>query len=173
MLPVVTIEKSPTKSFLTQITEQIDLKLLKNPAFTLFVISNFLTSLGFNVIYNYADDLANDSKVVKDYRTYIVMSIGLSNILGRLIIGYLGDRKWVRQCCAMKTLYSDKIHFYLVGESCPLIHCNIDCLRRCYHSSAVMRILCNSSYRLCILFRLLFWRICCFDTHCSCRHSRY
>ena len=103
MLPVVIIEKSPTKSFMTQIIEQIDLKLLRNPAFTLFVISNFLTSLGFNVIYNYADDLANDSKVIKDYRTYIVMSIGLSNILGRFSIGYLGDRKWVRRCCAMKT----------------------------------------------------------------------
>jgi predicted MFS family arabinose efflux permease len=97
MLPVVTIEKSPSKSFFEQIIEQIDLKLLKNAAFTLFVVSNFLTSLGFNVIYNFADDLANDSKVIKDKRTYIVMSIGVSNIFGRLIIGYLGDRKWVRK----------------------------------------------------------------------------
>ena len=96
MLPVVTVEKLPTKSFFAQIIEQIDLKLLKNGAFTLFVVSNFLASLGFNVIYNYADDLANDSNVVKDYRSYIVMSIGLSNILGRFSIGYLGDQKWVR-----------------------------------------------------------------------------
>jgi MFS family permease len=102
MLPIVTIEKSPTKSFVGQIIEQIDLKLLKNAAFTLFAISNFLTSLGFNVVYNYADDLANDSKVIKDQRTYIVMSIGLSNILGRVIIGYLADRKWVRKCFTMK-----------------------------------------------------------------------
>ncbi|CAF0873305.1 unnamed protein product [Rotaria sordida] len=93
MLPVVTIEKLPTKSFFNQIIEQIDLNLLKNAAFTLFAISNFLASLGFNVVYNYADDLANDSKVIKDQRTYIVMSIGLSNIFGRFIIGYLGDQK--------------------------------------------------------------------------------
>ncbi|CAF2743793.1 unnamed protein product [Rotaria sp. Silwood2] len=97
ILPDVTIEKSPVKSFLNQIIEQIDIKLLKNAAFTLFAISNFLTSLGFNAVYNYADDLANDSKVIKDQRTYIVMAIGLSNIFGRLIIGYLGDRKWVNR----------------------------------------------------------------------------
>ncbi|CAF4676918.1 unnamed protein product [Rotaria sp. Silwood1] len=94
---VVTIEKSPKKSFFHQIIEQIDLNLLKNLAFTLFVVSNFLASLGFNVIYNYADDLANDSNVQKDDRSYIVMSIGLSNIFGRIIIGYLGDRKSVNR----------------------------------------------------------------------------
>ncbi|CAF5147714.1 unnamed protein product, partial [Rotaria sp. Silwood1] len=54
-------------------------------------------SLGFNVVYNYADDLANDSNVQKDDRTYIVMSIGLSNIFGRIIIGYFGDRKSVNR----------------------------------------------------------------------------
>ncbi|CAF1034801.1 unnamed protein product [Adineta steineri] len=53
------------------------------------------TTEGFNVVYNFADDLANDAKVIKDQRTYIVMSIGLSNIFGRLIIGSLGDLKWV------------------------------------------------------------------------------
>ncbi|CAF3917177.1 unnamed protein product [Rotaria sordida] len=97
MLPVITIEKSRSKSFFHQRIEQIDLNLLKNSAFTLFTISNFLTSLGFNVVYNFADDLANDSNVIKDQRSYIVMSIGLSNIFGRLIIGYFGDRKCVNR----------------------------------------------------------------------------
>ncbi|CAF1633161.1 unnamed protein product, partial [Adineta ricciae] len=46
------------KSFLGQIAEQIDLNLLKDAAFALFAISNFLTSLGFNVPYNFANDLA-------------------------------------------------------------------------------------------------------------------
>ncbi|UJR17515.1 hypothetical protein I4U23_004410 [Adineta vaga] len=90
-------ESKAPKSFIDQVTEQIDLRLLKNAAFTLFTISNFLASLGFNVIYNYADDLANDAKVIKEHRTYIVMSIGVSNILGRFIIGYLGDRKWINR----------------------------------------------------------------------------
>ncbi|CAF3050872.1 unnamed protein product [Rotaria sp. Silwood2] len=93
----VIIEKSPRKSFFNQIIEQIDLNLLKNPAFTLFTISNFLKNLGFNAIYNYSDDLANDSNVIKDQRIYIVMSIGLSSILGRFIFGYIGDRKSVNR----------------------------------------------------------------------------
>ncbi|CAF4197678.1 unnamed protein product, partial [Adineta steineri] len=63
------------------VTSENNVANVKNTAFTLFSVSNFLASLGFNVIYNFADDLANDSKVIKEHRTYIVMSIGLSNIL--------------------------------------------------------------------------------------------
>ncbi len=172
MLPAVTIQKSPTKSFFGQLIEQIDLKLLKNAAFTLFAISNFLTSLGFNVVYNYADDLANDSKVIKDQRSYIVMSIGLSNILGRLIIGYLGDKKRVRKCFTMKISICQN-RFHLVGKSPSLIHSNIDYFRCCYYGSSVMWLFCYSSYRLCILFWLLFRRICCFNSYCSCRYCRH
>ncbi|CAF3700446.1 unnamed protein product [Rotaria sordida] len=91
------IVKSSNKSFFRQIIEQIDLSLLKNPAFTLFVISNFFTSLGFNVIYNFADDLAKDGNVAIHHRSYIVMSIGISNIFGRIIIGFFGDRKCVNR----------------------------------------------------------------------------
>ncbi|CAF1062959.1 unnamed protein product [Rotaria sordida] len=91
------IEKSSNKSFFRQIIEQIDLSLLKNPVFTLFVISNFFTSLGFNVIYNFADDLANDANVAIHHRSYIVMSIGLSSIFGRIIIGFFGDQKYVNR----------------------------------------------------------------------------
>ncbi|CAF0822943.1 unnamed protein product [Adineta steineri] len=72
--------------------EAVDLKILHLHC---LLYQNFSPSLGFNVIYNFADDLANDSKVIKGHRAYIVMSISLSNILGRVIIGYLGDRKWI------------------------------------------------------------------------------
>ncbi|CAF1078048.1 unnamed protein product [Rotaria sp. Silwood1] len=97
MLPDITSEKSSTKSFLDQLIEQIDLNLLKISHLHYLLYRVFLTSLGFNAVYNFAGDLANDSKVIKDQRTYIVMSIGLSNIFGRLIIGYLGDQKWVKK----------------------------------------------------------------------------
>jgi len=109
MLPIVAIQKSPTKSFFQQITEQIDLQLFKDAALTLFIISSVLASLGFNVVYNFADDLANDSKVIKDHRTYIIMSIGLSNIFGRAIIGYLGGLDAVRKCFAIKTFFLSKL----------------------------------------------------------------
>ena len=83
------------KSFLVQVAEQIDLKLLKDAAFALFAISNFLTSLGFNVPYNFANDLATDANVPDDQRNWIIMTIGIANCFGRVVIGFLGDRSWV------------------------------------------------------------------------------
>ncbi|CAF2044640.1 unnamed protein product [Rotaria magnacalcarata] len=97
MFVVATIEKFPSKSFLHQIVEQIDLNLLKNAAFALFTLSNFLASLGFNVVYNFAEDLANDANVIKDKRSLILVLLGVSNILGRFIFGFLGDRKSVNR----------------------------------------------------------------------------
>lgn len=90
------IKKVPKKSFFAQIAEQIDLKLLKDTAFALFAVSNFLTSLGFNVPYNFANDLATDAKVVEHRRNWIIMSIGISNCFGRVILGLLADQKWVK-----------------------------------------------------------------------------
>ncbi|CAF5070893.1 unnamed protein product, partial [Rotaria sp. Silwood1] len=88
--------------FFARIAEQIDLSLLKDAAFALFAISNFLTSLGFNVPYNFANDLAADAKVIEHQRHWIIMSIGIANCFGRVIIGYLADRSWVNRL----TLYN-------------------------------------------------------------------
>ncbi|CAF4859330.1 unnamed protein product [Rotaria sp. Silwood1] len=97
-----TIEKAVKKAFLAKIAEQIDLSLLKDAAFALFAVSNFLTSLGFNVPYNFANDLAADAKVIEHQRHWIIMSIGIANCFGRVIIGYLADRSWVNRL----TLYN-------------------------------------------------------------------
>ena len=96
---------APNKSFFAQIAEQIDLKLLKDPAFALFAVSNFLTSLGFNVPYNFANDLAADAGVIESRRHWIIMSIGIANCFGRVIIGFLADRPWVKLKKERKSLY--------------------------------------------------------------------
>jgi len=83
------------QSFIHKLGKQINLKLLKNVHFRLFLISNFLTSLGFNVPYNFANDLAMDANVNEARRHWIIMSMGISNCFGRVIFGILGDRKWV------------------------------------------------------------------------------
>ncbi|CAF5065369.1 unnamed protein product, partial [Rotaria sp. Silwood1] len=92
-----TIKKAAKKIFLTKIAEQIDLNLLKDAAFALFVTSNVLTNLGFYVLYNFAHDLAADAKVIEHKRHWIIMSIGIGNCFGRVIIGYLADRSWVNR----------------------------------------------------------------------------
>lgn len=109
MFTVATIEKLPSKSFLYQIAEQIDLNLLRNAAFALFTLSNFLASLGFNVVYNFAEDLANDAKVIKDQRSYILVLLGVSNILGRFTFGFLGDRKSVRNVLSFASINATKL----------------------------------------------------------------
>ncbi|CAM4782947.1 unnamed protein product [Rotaria magnacalcarata] len=95
-------EGKTKKTFFEKIVEQIDLNLLKDLSFALFAISNFLTSLGFNVPYNFANDLATDANVIVHKRHWIIMSIGISNCFGRVIIGFLADRSWINRL----TLYN-------------------------------------------------------------------
>ncbi|CAF1004952.1 unnamed protein product [Rotaria sordida] len=89
-------------SIIGSLIEQINLNLLRNPSFTLFTISNFLSSLGFFVPYNFAHDLAKDSHVEETDRKFVIMAIGLSTCFGHVIIGYLADLKWVNRL----TLYN-------------------------------------------------------------------
>lgn len=84
-----------TKSIIDSIFEEINFNLLKNLPFSLFVLSNFLSSLGFFVPYNFAHDLAKDSNVIESSRKYVIMTIGLTHCFGHIIIGYLADRKSV------------------------------------------------------------------------------
>lgn len=83
------------KSFFSKLKHEIGVKFLLKPAFLLFTFSNFMTSLGFNVPYNFAHDLAKDAHVIEEYREYVIMSIGISNGVGRIIIGCLGREKKV------------------------------------------------------------------------------
>lgn len=91
----VDVENIRVKGFIGELKSEVGIRFLADGAFLLFTISNFLTSLGFNVPYNFAHDLAKDAQVVEDHREYVIMSIGLSNAIGRIIIGFLGDREKV------------------------------------------------------------------------------
>ncbi|CAF4099066.1 unnamed protein product [Adineta steineri] len=85
------------KSIIRQLLAQINLKLLKNNAFALFTVSNFLSSLGFFVPYNFAHDLAKDANVIESQRKFVLMAIGFSTCIGHIIIGYLADQKWMNR----------------------------------------------------------------------------
>ncbi|CAF1550857.1 unnamed protein product, partial [Rotaria sordida] len=97
-----TIQKAEKKSFLAKIAEQIDFSLFKDAAFALLAVSKILAALSFNVPYNFANDLAADAKVIEHKRHWIIMTIGVANCFGRVIIGYLADRSWVNRL----TLYN-------------------------------------------------------------------
>ncbi|XP_037075112.1 monocarboxylate transporter 12-B-like isoform X2 [Pollicipes pollicipes] len=77
--------------------------LLKDPVFLTFAISNFFTSIGFNVPYIYIVDKAIHSGLDRDRASFLLSIVGISNTLSRIILGYISDRPcvnrlWVYNC---------------------------------------------------------------------------
>lgn len=80
------------------LVEMTDFSLLMNPIFLMFAISNFLTSIGFNVPYVYTKDRVADMKIASDEdASYLLSIIGISNTIGRVTLGYLSDRACVNR----------------------------------------------------------------------------
>ena len=72
----------------------IDFSLFVDPVFMYFALSNFLTSLGFNAPYIYIVDQATKSFGIDPEKADILLSsIGISNMVGRIVIGYLAGLK--------------------------------------------------------------------------------
>ncbi|VDD75553.1 unnamed protein product [Mesocestoides corti] len=67
----------------------LSLHLLKNPAFIVFAVSNFLTSLGFNAPFLFVMDRATLMGVDEASAGFLVASIGIGNTLGRVVVGVL------------------------------------------------------------------------------------
>ena len=148
----------PKKSFFAQVAEQIDLNLLRDGAFALFAVSNFLTSLGFNVPYIFAKDLATDAQVPEKHQNWPIMTIGIANCFGRVIIGFIGDRPWVRDReteTNVLTLTED-----LLVQSTVSLQYDID---RCWSGDdrrALLQFVHRHAYGLCRSFRILLRRLC-------------
>ena len=148
----------PKKSFFAQVAEQIDLKLLRDGAFALFAVSNFLTSLGFNVPYNFAAALAADAGVIEERQYWSIMSIGVANCFGRVVIGFLADRSFV----------SDRIHRRplvtltnnVSGQSISSLQYHIDHRWSGDDGRPVLQRVCRNTYGLCFSLRLLLRGLC-------------
>ncbi|GFU45314.1 monocarboxylate transporter 12 [Nephila pilipes] len=78
--------------------EMTNFSLLKNPIFLMFAVSNFLTSIGFNVPYIYTKDRVTDMRLTSEEDASFLLSIiGISNTIGRVTLGYLSDRSCVNR----------------------------------------------------------------------------
>ena len=75
----------------------IDFSLFVDPVFMFFAASNFLTSLGFNAPYIYIIDQAISLGFESHTADMFLSAIGISNTVGRLVIGYLGGLKKVNR----------------------------------------------------------------------------
>lgn len=78
--------------------EMVNFALLKSPVFLLFAVSNFFTSVGFNVPYVYTKDRAvEELQIPEETGSLLLSCIGLSNTLGRVLLGYLSDKSCVNR----------------------------------------------------------------------------
>lgn len=75
----------------------MNFSLLKDLLFVLFILSNFCTSLGFNVPYVYLNDRAKDLGLTSEESSYLLAAIGIANTIGRIVLGYISDKPWVNR----------------------------------------------------------------------------
>ncbi|PVD18876.1 hypothetical protein C0Q70_21433 [Pomacea canaliculata] len=75
--------------------EMLSFALLKNPVFLMFAISNFLTSIGFNMPFIFLPDRAKLAGIDETKAAWLLSAIGISNTVGRVVFGYVGDMQWV------------------------------------------------------------------------------
>ncbi|GAU87242.1 hypothetical protein RvY_00124 [Ramazzottius varieornatus] len=82
----------------TVFTEMMDPVLLTDWIFLWFSISNFFTSIAFQVPYIFLIDRAEkEYHIEKSMAAWLVSAIGIGNIFGRLGFGLLSDFKWVNR----------------------------------------------------------------------------
>ncbi|XP_014280635.1 monocarboxylate transporter 13 isoform X2 [Halyomorpha halys] len=77
--------------------EMLDFSLFKDPIFLIFSLSNFCTSLGFNVPYVYIVSQAEERGLTKRDGSYLLAIIGVANTVGRIVLGYFSDKDWVNR----------------------------------------------------------------------------
>ncbi|XP_074112661.1 monocarboxylate transporter 14-like [Cotesia typhae] len=77
--------------------QMLELSLLKDPVFLIFVISNFCTSIGFNIPYVYIITQAESRSIPRDTASYLLAIIGIANTIGRIVLGYVSDKPWINR----------------------------------------------------------------------------
>lgn len=84
--------------------EMLDFSLFKDPVFILFTLSNFCTSIGFNIPYVYIVSKAKSLGISSEKASILLSVIGVANTVGRIVLGYISDnpkinRLWVYNMC--------------------------------------------------------------------------
>lgn len=77
--------------------EMMNFSILKDPIFIIFTVSNFLTSIGFNIPYVYLAAQAKVLDIDREHASYLLGVIGIANTIGRIVLGYLSDKPWVNR----------------------------------------------------------------------------
>ncbi len=77
------------------LSSMIDFSLMKDPVFQLIAWSHMLVSLGYCIPYIFLPDRAKLLGQSTDQGAFLVSIIGISNTVGRVVFGFVADRKGV------------------------------------------------------------------------------
>ena len=70
----------------------ISISILRNPYFLIFASSNMLLYMWYDVPYVYTTDWAKHKGFSENEASFLVSIIGITSMIGQIIIGYIGDR---------------------------------------------------------------------------------
>ena len=84
-----------TKPLWTTLKEMIDVSYLANPLYLLVCISNILGFLALYVPYVYLPNMMHSKGIPPSNASFVISLIGISNTLGRIIVGAFVDLPWV------------------------------------------------------------------------------
>lgn len=79
------------------LSEMLDFSLFKDIIFIIFTLSNFLTSIGFNIPYVYIVSKAKEAGLTDQQGSMLLSIIGIGNTLGRIVLGFVSDKPWVNR----------------------------------------------------------------------------
>ncbi|KAL5280247.1 Mct1 family protein [Megaselia abdita] len=77
--------------------EMMNFELFNDVVFIIFVVSNFCTSIGFNVPYVYIAAQAEVLHLSKQQSSWLLGIIGIANTVGRIVLGYFSDKAYVNR----------------------------------------------------------------------------
>lgn len=83
------------KPVLEVLKEMVNLRLMTDPYFSLVLMSNLVAMLGFLVPFMYLPNMANERGVPEDDANFLLSIIGISNTLGRVLVGWVADFPFV------------------------------------------------------------------------------
>jgi len=86
------------------VREMMDFHLLLDIVFILFSVSNLLTSIGFVVPYIFLPNRGLRLGFDKDEASWLISMVGISNTLGRVVFGYVADKKFVNRLMLYNTV---------------------------------------------------------------------
>ncbi|XP_015114144.1 monocarboxylate transporter 12 [Diachasma alloeum] len=104
---------------LSAFQQMLQLSLLKDSVFLLFVFSNFCTSIGFNVPYVYIIGLAEGVQISRESASYLLSVIGIANTVGRIVLGYVSDKSWINRLVVYNICLTICGVATVLGAFCP------------------------------------------------------